>query len=278
MQIPDVGTAGILYRLFKHLDEYGVVVVATSNRAPADLYQGHFRETLFEPFVQVLEDRLHVQRMCGETDYRLMMADHLQHQGKGDLFGDPCYVGPDADDKLDATWELTTQGQVRQGGRRGGAHCVDGRKGKRRAVAAACHRGFRFFLLALSAGLVRPPSSFHPPHPSSFMPQRKRPSAVQVFGRNVAIPESIETGVARFNFKELCAEPLGPADYLAIARTFNTVFIRGIPRVGAPGGVCAGLCGRALHSIAGRFLEFTSFFPLPSSTWRGATRRGASFR
>lgn len=120
MQIPDVGTAGILYRLFKHLDEYGVVVVATSNRAPADLYQGHFRETLFDPFVQVLEDRLHVERLMSETDYRVKMADHLQHQGRGDLFGDPCYVGPDADDKLDATWEMMTHGQVGNGPRSAG--------------------------------------------------------------------------------------------------------------------------------------------------------------
>lgn len=65
---------------------------------------------------------------------------------------------------------------------------------------------------------------------SSFL-QRKRPSAVHVFGRSVTIPESIESGTARFSFKELCAAPLGPADYLAIARTFHTIFIRGIPRV-----------------------------------------------
>jgi predicted ATPase len=40
MQIPDVGTAGILYRLFKHLSDYGVVMVATSNRCPRPWSKG----------------------------------------------------------------------------------------------------------------------------------------------------------------------------------------------------------------------------------------------
>ena len=33
-------------------------------------------------------------------------------------------------------------------------------------------------------------------------------------------------------FEELCAQPLGSADYLAIAETFNTVIISGIPEMG----------------------------------------------
>lgn len=36
-------------------------------------------------------------------------------------------------------------------------------------------------------------------------------------------------GVARFTFEELCARPLGPIDYLAIAGTFHTVILEGIP-------------------------------------------------
>lgn len=36
-------------------------------------------------------------------------------------------------------------------------------------------------------------------------------------------------GVARFTFEELCARPLGPIDYLAIAGTFHTVILEDIP-------------------------------------------------
>lgn len=75
MQIPDVGTAGILYRLFTHLHDYGVVVVATSNRPPSELYQGSFKESLFEPFVEVLETSCSVLRIDSETDYRALMPE-----------------------------------------------------------------------------------------------------------------------------------------------------------------------------------------------------------
>ena len=39
-------------------------------------------------------------------------------------------------------------------------------------------------------------------------------------------------GVAVFSFKRLCGEPRGAADYLAIARTYHTVIIVGIPKMG----------------------------------------------
>ena len=31
------------------------------------------------------------------------------------------------------------------------------------------------------------------------------------------------------SFEELCAQPLGAADYLALSQTYHTVFILGIP-------------------------------------------------
>jgi cell division protein ZapE len=51
---------------------------------------------------------------------------------------------------------------------------------------------------------------------------------LEVKGRRVRVPQAAH-GVARFSFKELCARPLGSADYLAIARHFHTVLIDGIP-------------------------------------------------
>lgn len=51
-----------------------------------------------------------------------------------------------------------------------------------------------------------------------------------VKGRKLDIAREA-AGVARFSFEELCARPLGPIDYLAIAGTFHTVILSGIPRL-----------------------------------------------
>ena len=50
-------------------------------------------------------------------------------------------------------------------------------------------------------------------------------------GRAVEVPEAAH-GVARFSFGDLCARPLGAADYLKIAQSFHTVIIRGVPVMG----------------------------------------------
>jgi cell division protein ZapE len=50
-------------------------------------------------------------------------------------------------------------------------------------------------------------------------------------GRTLFVPKSLK-GVGVFSFARLCRQPLGAADYLAIARHFHTVFLVGIPVMG----------------------------------------------
>ncbi len=50
-------------------------------------------------------------------------------------------------------------------------------------------------------------------------------------GRILHVPKSLK-GVAVFSFKRLCAEARGAPDYLAIARTYHTIILVGIPRMG----------------------------------------------
>lgn len=50
-------------------------------------------------------------------------------------------------------------------------------------------------------------------------------------GRMLHVPKSLK-GVAVFSFKRLCGENRGAADYLAIARTYHTVIVVGIPLMG----------------------------------------------
>lgn len=50
-------------------------------------------------------------------------------------------------------------------------------------------------------------------------------------GRILHVPKSLK-GVAVFSFKRLCTEARGAADYLAIAQTYHTVILVGIPQLG----------------------------------------------
>jgi len=52
-----------------------------------------------------------------------------------------------------------------------------------------------------------------------------------LLGRWLEIPQAAR-GVARFDFEALCGNPLGPADYLAIATHFHTMVLDGVPRLG----------------------------------------------
>jgi cell division protein ZapE len=52
-----------------------------------------------------------------------------------------------------------------------------------------------------------------------------------VKGHPVEIPQAAG-GVARFTFADLCSQPLGAADYLAIADEFHTIILEDIPRMG----------------------------------------------
>lgn len=50
-------------------------------------------------------------------------------------------------------------------------------------------------------------------------------------GRILHVPKALK-GVAVFSFKRLCADARGAADYLAVARTFHSVFLVGVPVMG----------------------------------------------
>jgi len=160
--VSNIADAMLLGRLFSALFDLGVVVVATSNYAPDDLYKGGLQRERFLPFIELLKERLDVLELDGVVDYRLSR-----------LQGMTVYHRP--------------LGRAASG-----------------ALAAAFAR-----LTDDAAGAA---------------------TTLVVQGRRMAVPRAAK-GVAWFGFADLCEQPLGAADYIAIATHFHTLILDGIPRM-----------------------------------------------
>lgn len=52
-----------------------------------------------------------------------------------------------------------------------------------------------------------------------------------IWGRKLIVPEST-SNIAKFTFQDLCGNPLSAADYFEITKTFRTVFVMDVPKMG----------------------------------------------
>jgi cell division protein ZapE len=161
-QVNDIADAMILGRLFQALFDRAVVVVATSNTAPEDLFRRQPGRDAFLPFIALIKRNLDLLVMDAGRDFRRARLRGM------------------------STWHVPPGGRAE------------------RALDSAFEE--------LTG------------HATS------REEKLVVMGRTVKVPIAAE-GVARFDFMELCGQPHGAGDYLALATHFHCLVLDGIPRL-----------------------------------------------
>jgi cell division protein ZapE len=101
-QVTNIADAMILGRLFETLFGEGLTVIATSNRAPDDLYKDGLQRDRFLPFIDLLKQRLEILELGGGHDYRMGRLREF------DLYLTP--LGSWADKKLDEAFRAMSGG------------------------------------------------------------------------------------------------------------------------------------------------------------------------
>ncbi len=101
--VTDIADAMVLSRLFSALFEHGVVLVATSNVAPDDLYRDGLNRGLFVPFIAILREHARIVDLDSDTDYR------MRHLAQLPVYLTP--LGPEADARMDEAWQAATEGK-----------------------------------------------------------------------------------------------------------------------------------------------------------------------
>ncbi|MGH7118894.1 MAG: cell division protein ZapE [Acetobacteraceae bacterium] len=161
LEINDIADALLLGRLFEALFARGVIMVATSNTLPDDLFKDRPGRDAFLPFIGILKRHLDLLVIEGARDWRRERLARM------------------------SIWNVPADQRARS---------------------------------VLDAAFVELADA--PPVPRTL----------EIMGRRLVIRQAAD-GVARFSFAELCEQPLGPADYLALATHFPTLLLDEIPRL-----------------------------------------------
>jgi cell division protein ZapE len=157
--VSDIADAMLLAVLMKELFEQNVILVATSNLHPDELYKDGLQRARFLPAINLIKQNTNLIQVDGPVDYRLRILE------KSEIYHHP----------LDAKAKSSLEKSFLH-------------------MAGGCELN----------------------------------SSLEFNGR-LFQSRMRGDGIIWFDFEELCQKPRSASDYIEISRSFNTVFISGLP-------------------------------------------------
>jgi len=162
LHVSDITDAMLLGNLFHALFERNIVLVATSNEHPDELYAGGLQRERFLPAIELIKKNTEVVKVDGGIDFRFRALE------KAEIYHSP----------LDNEAEISLSKS--------------------------------FCSLAPGVGTSN--------------------QWIEIEGRKIQTIKMAD-GVVWFDFREICDGPRGAADYIEIARIFQTVLISNVPHM-----------------------------------------------
>ena len=192
-QIVDAFACVALKGVFEELLRAGATIVVTSNRSVDGLNSDGLQAELFESFAAALRTRCSEIKLDGAGDYRRVAA---------------------ANDAERA---------VRRDG--------NGKEKDETHAGVGPHATTGAYFWPLDSRVAA--AGFESRWRSVVGDAEASPRTIETaFARRLTAPLAVDR-VARFTFEELCARPLGVADYVALTETYDAIFVSDVPKMSA---------------------------------------------
>ena len=232
VELVDVADALVFKRVFERVFQLGGVVVATSNAAPEQLYEGGINRDVFAPFIATLRER------CAVVSLDHARARHAARDRHPDSAHERLSVGTDPDPdpdpdppRRDASSDVDYRALASR--RRSAAESTTTSRALPSAIA-----GYPSVLSIVSdavEGRVVVDRTWAAAAASrDARVSTAKPSHVTVSaGRSILAPLAVGTA-ARFAFDDLCGARarLSAADYVALLDRFDLIAVDGVPTFG----------------------------------------------
>jgi protein AFG1 len=197
--VTDIADAMILQRLFGMLWRAGIIVVATSNRAPHNLYQGGINRSRFVPFITLLQQHMQVIHLQGDIDYRTVSLPNNEKEEENDNNDNNLSTSPMCEKYFYPS------------------HSTETRQSLQRWV---------------DSEMNNQPT----PNVTKTEVVWNEENVPVRMGRRVHVQRATTSPVtfqsmAWLEFEDICGTPLGAADYLALCQRYDTIVLDQVPQL-----------------------------------------------